>query len=78
MTLKKRINLLVKEISKRECGKVNMDAPQIREVLKTLAVMMAESEMTGSLNGLEGVFYDYAREAHIKRIAARNVKAGEK
>lgn len=43
MTLKKRLNKLVKEISKIEGGKVELDAPQIREVLRCLAIIQSKS-----------------------------------
>lgn len=42
--MRKEINAMVKEICKREGKKVQLDAPQVREILKILAVMEAEND----------------------------------
>lgn len=78
MTLKKRINAFVKEIAKREGGKIELDAPQIREVLKCIATMQAEYHLTDDLDFLDGFFDEYRKQPNIQRIAKRNVKAREK
>lgn len=56
----KLLNMLVKEICAREKGKKQMNAGQAREVLKTLAGMMRESEF-------DMVFYTYVEMAEKKK-----------
>lgn len=70
-TIKKDLNKLVKMISEIEGGKVDLDAPQIREVLKCIAVLSAAEDDN---HFVLQVLCDYQMEPHIQRAAKKYLK----